>query len=106
MKNLFELKNARRVLVEGNLMEYVWQEAQVGYAILLTPRNQDGRAPWVTVEDVTIRRNLVRHAGGGDADHRRGLQPSERLDPAREDRRQPVLRRRRTDVGGHRAPSC
>ncbi len=65
VKNLFELKNARRVLVEGNLMEYVWQEAQVGYAILLTPRNQDGRAPWVTVEDVTIRRNLIRHAGGG-----------------------------------------
>jgi hypothetical protein len=65
VKNLFELKNARRVLVEGNLMEYVWQEAQVGYAILLTPRNQDGKAPWVTVEDVTIRRNLIRHAGGG-----------------------------------------
>ena len=65
VKNLFELKNARRVLVEGNLMEYVWREAQVGYAILLTPRNQDGRAPWVRVEDVTIRKNLVRHAGGG-----------------------------------------
>jgi hypothetical protein len=64
VKNLFELKNARRVLVEGNLMEYVWKEAQVGYAILLTPRNQDGKAPWVTVEDVTIRRNLVRYAGG------------------------------------------
>jgi hypothetical protein len=65
VKNLFELKNARRVLVEGNLMEYVWKEAQVGYAILLTPRNQDGKAPWVRVEDVTIRKNLVRHAGGG-----------------------------------------
>jgi len=59
------LKNAKRVLVEGNLMEFVWQEAQVGYAILLTPRNQDGKAPWVRVEDVTIRYNLVRHAGGG-----------------------------------------
>jgi hypothetical protein len=65
VKNLFELKNARHVLVEGNLMEYVWKEAQVGYAILLTPRNQDGKAPWVTVEDVTIRHNLVRHAGAG-----------------------------------------
>jgi hypothetical protein len=64
VKNLFELKNARRVLVEENLMEYVWLQAQTGYAILLTPRNQDGRAPWVTVEDVTIRRNVVRHAGG------------------------------------------
>lgn len=65
VKNLFELKNARRVLVEGNLMEYVWRDAQAGYAILLTPRNQDGAAPWSMVEDVTVRRNLVRHAGGG-----------------------------------------
>lgn len=65
VKNLFELKNARRVLVEGNLMEFTWQQAQVGYAIVLTPRNQDGAAPWSTVEDVTIRRNIVRHAGGG-----------------------------------------
>ncbi|MEP6918718.1 MAG: hypothetical protein ABJC89_23970, partial [Acidobacteriota bacterium] len=65
VKNLFELKNARRVLVEGNLMEHAWSDAQTGYAILLTPRNQEGGAPWVTVEDVTIRHNLVRNAGGG-----------------------------------------
>lgn len=65
VKNLFELKNARRVLVEGNLMEYNWQKGQVGYAILLTPRNQDGAAPWAVVENITIRHNMVRHAGGG-----------------------------------------
>jgi hypothetical protein len=64
-KNLFELKNAKRVLVEGNLMEYSWQDGQVGYAIVVTPRNQDGRAPWATVEDVIFRNNVVRHAGGG-----------------------------------------
>ena len=64
-KNLFELKNARRVLVEGNLIEHSWVDGQVGYAILLTPRNQDGRAPWSTVEDVTFRNNIIRHAGGG-----------------------------------------
>jgi hypothetical protein len=46
-------------------MEYAWRDAQVGYAILLTPRNQDGKAPWAAVEDITIRRNVVRHAGGG-----------------------------------------
>ena len=91
IKNLFELKNARRVLVEANLMEYVWQEAQVGYAILLTPRNQDGQAPWVTVEDVTIRRNLVRHAGGAlqiigeDSNHPSGSTGQD------QDRGQPVL---------------
>ena len=64
VKNLFELKNARRVLVEGNLMEYSWLDGQVGYAVVLTPRNQDGGAPWATVEDVTFRHNIVRHAGG------------------------------------------
>ncbi len=65
VKNLFELKNARRVLVEGNVFENVWTAAQTGYAILLTPRNQDGGAPWTAVEEITIRRNVVRHAGGG-----------------------------------------
>lgn len=65
VKNLFELKNARKVLVEGNVMEYSWLDAQVGYAVLFTPRNQDGGAPWATVEDVTFRYNIVRHAGGG-----------------------------------------
>jgi hypothetical protein len=65
VKNLFELKNARRVLVEANLMEYSWISGQLGYAILLTPRNQEGKNPWAVIEDVTIRRNLIRHTGGG-----------------------------------------
>ena len=64
-KNLFELKSARRVLIEANLFEHSWQHGQAGYAILLTPRNQDGKAPWATVEDVTMRLNIVRHAGAG-----------------------------------------
>jgi hypothetical protein len=76
IKNLFELKNARRVLVEENLMEYTWLQAQTGYAILLTPVNQDGRAPWATVEDVTIRRNIVRHAGAGMQITGRDAKPS------------------------------
>jgi hypothetical protein len=65
VKNLFELKNARRVLVEGCLFEKVWADGQAGYAIVLTPRNSGGAAPWSTVEDVTFRYNVVRHAGGG-----------------------------------------
>jgi biofilm PGA synthesis N-glycosyltransferase PgaC len=65
VKNLFELKNARRVLVEGNVLEYNWPHAQNGFAILFTVRNQDGRAPWSVVEDVTFRGNMVRHVGGG-----------------------------------------
>lgn len=62
VKNLFELKSARRVLVEGNLFENNWVAAQSGFAILLTVRNQDGGAPWSVVEDVTFVRNVVRHS--------------------------------------------
>jgi hypothetical protein len=65
VKNLFELKNAQDVLVEGNVMENCWVADQNGYAIVLTPRNQSGGAPWAVVQRVTVRNNLVRHAAGG-----------------------------------------
>lgn len=65
VKNLFELKNARRVLVDGNLFEHNWVHAQSGMAILLTVRNQDGGSPWSVVEDVTFVNNVVRHTAGG-----------------------------------------
>jgi hypothetical protein len=61
VKNLLELKNGRRVSMVGNLVENNWQSAQAGHAVLFTPRNQDGRAPWSTVEDVRFRFNVVRH---------------------------------------------
>jgi hypothetical protein len=65
VKNLFELKNARRVLVEGNIFEHNWAHAQNGFAILFTVRNQDGRAPWSVVEDVTYVSNILRNTGSG-----------------------------------------
>lgn len=65
VKNLFELKNARRVLVDGNHFANCWANAQVGIAILFTPRNQEGHAPWSTVEQVTFTHNEVAHAAGG-----------------------------------------
>ena len=65
VKNLLELKNARRVWIEGNVFEHSWVHGQVGFAVLLTPRNQDGQAPWCTVEDVTLVNNLVRHCSSG-----------------------------------------
>jgi hypothetical protein len=65
VKNLFELKNARRVLIEGNVFEHNWVQAQNGFAILFTVRNQDGHAPWSVVEDVIFRDNVVRHTGSG-----------------------------------------
>lgn len=65
IKNLLELKNARRVLIDGNLFEYNWPQAQNGFAILFTVRNQDGSAPWSVVEDVTFINNVVRHTANG-----------------------------------------
>jgi cellulose synthase/poly-beta-1,6-N-acetylglucosamine synthase-like glycosyltransferase len=65
VKNLFELKNARRVLVDGNLFEHNWPHAQNGFGILFTVRNQEGGAPWSVVEDVTFSNNLVRHMAAG-----------------------------------------
>jgi hypothetical protein len=65
VKNLLELKNARDVTVEQNLFENNWQQAQSGYAILFTVRNQDGACTWCQVENVTFRRNVVRHVAAG-----------------------------------------
>ena len=69
VKNLFELKNARRVLVDGNVFERNWTDAQNGFAILFTVRNQDGTAPWSVVEDVVFIRN-------GGAQRGRRIQPA------------------------------
>ncbi len=60
VKNLFELKNARRVLIEANVFENNWLAGQTGYAFVFTPRN-DGTAPWTVVSEVSMRLNLVRH---------------------------------------------
>ena len=64
VKNLLELKNAQRVLIDGNIFEHSWAASQKGYAILLTPRNQDGTAPWSAVRDITISNNIIRHVAG------------------------------------------
>ena len=62
VKNLLELKNARRVLIESNVFENNWVAAQTGYALLFKPTNQDGRAPWTEVTDITFQFNIVRHS--------------------------------------------
>ncbi|HWQ90278.1 MAG TPA: hypothetical protein VN673_01310, partial [Clostridia bacterium] len=61
IKNLLELKNARRVLITENLFD----QGLKGYAILLTVRTQRGQMPWNVVEDVTVANNQLRHIGGG-----------------------------------------
>jgi hypothetical protein len=65
VKNLFELKNARRVTITRNTFEYNWQGGQSGYAVVFTVRNQDGNCPWCQVDHVTFQQNVVRHSAAG-----------------------------------------
>ncbi|MCF8239545.1 MAG: T9SS type A sorting domain-containing protein [Saprospiraceae bacterium] len=65
IKNLFELKNATRVWVKGNVFEQNWADAQTGFAILFTPRTEGGACPWITVSDVHFEHNIIRHTGSG-----------------------------------------
>jgi hypothetical protein len=65
VKNIFELKNAQRLLLDGNIFENNWVAGQNGTAIVFTPRNQEGTAPWSVVQDVTFTNNIVRHASTG-----------------------------------------
>jgi hypothetical protein len=83
VKNLLELKNAQRVLIEGNRLEYHWPHAQNGFAILFTVRNQEGTAPWSVVQDVTFVSNVVQHVSAGISvlgrDDIRPSQPTRRI---------------------------
>ena len=70
VKNLFELKNAQRVLFEGNILENNWAGfTQAGFAVLLTPKNQASKngsvCPNCLVTDITIRKCWISHVGNG-----------------------------------------
>ncbi len=73
VKNLFELKRAQRVKVEGNVFENNWVDGQNGTAVLFTPRNQNDDASWTVVKDVMFRNNVIRNSAkafliGGEDD--------------------------------------
>lgn len=61
VKTLFELKNAKRVQLVGNLLTNNWK----GSAFRITIRNQDGGATFSTIEDVVIKDNVVDGSGDG-----------------------------------------
>jgi hypothetical protein len=67
IKNLFELKNAERVLLDYNTFEncHHADQGQNGRAIVLTPRNQSNTAPWCAVRDITITNNRLLNMGAG-----------------------------------------
>jgi hypothetical protein len=61
IKNLLEFKNARNVIVDGNVLENSWTDGQIGYAVLFTVRSEDGKAPWATVENIRFTNNTVKN---------------------------------------------
>ena len=64
-KNLFESKHSRRVLIEGNVFENEWADAQAGFAFVMKSENQTGGTPWTQTSDITIRYNRIRNIGQG-----------------------------------------
>ena len=65
VKNLLEIKMGRNIIIDGNVLENCWGDAQIGYAVLFTVRNQDGKAPWAVVENVSFTNNTVKNSEQG-----------------------------------------
>lgn len=61
VKNLFEIKNGRRIKVEHNLMTNNWGMAQDGTAVLFTTRADNGKE--TIIEDIEFIGNIVRGSG-------------------------------------------
>lgn len=62
VKNLLELKNARRVTITDNLMENSWPDGQVGWAVIFNTFRDGG---WEVIEDVQLVRNHIRNTTNG-----------------------------------------
>jgi hypothetical protein len=63
-KNALELKNARRVLFDSNIIQNVWAAGQNGFAIVLTVRtSQSGDV--AVVNDITITNNILQNVVAG-----------------------------------------
>jgi len=64
VKNHFELKNARRVLLDSNTFENNWANGQVGFSVLFTVMtSQSGNI--AVVEDVTATNNILKNVASG-----------------------------------------
>jgi len=59
VKNALELKIGKRVMIEGNIMENNWVDAQTGFSIVFKSVNQSGSAPWSETSDVMFRNNII-----------------------------------------------
>lgn len=65
VKTGIETKNIRRALIEGNVIENVWADAQAGFGGLIKSENQSCGAPWSQSVDVTVRYNRFINTASG-----------------------------------------
>jgi hypothetical protein len=60
IKNLFELKHAKRVLIEGNVFRHSWVDGQIGYGLnFQSLTDRPDLAPWTQTADVVVQYNIV-----------------------------------------------
>jgi hypothetical protein len=64
VKNTWESKAGRRVLVKGNLMENVWVDGQQGRFVITKAANTDGDDNWVEVSDLEFSHNWFKNGEG------------------------------------------
>ena len=65
VKNLLELKNAQRVLIEGNVIQNSWSDGQNGLGVGFKSVNQSGGCSWCVTQDVTYQLNFLTNVGAG-----------------------------------------
>ncbi len=65
LKTILETKNARRLLIDGNVMENSAQDGQQGFALVFFSQNQQHTAPWSVTEHITITNNVMRNVNAG-----------------------------------------
>lgn len=62
VKNLLELKSARRVIIEDNILENCWPHAQTGWAVIFNTFRDGG---WEVCDDVQFIRNRIINTTNG-----------------------------------------
>jgi hypothetical protein len=61
VKTTLEIKNAQRVTVINNVIENAWTDEQTGFLVSYTVRDQSGKAPWSTIQNLRMVNNVLRH---------------------------------------------
>jgi hypothetical protein len=64
-KNVTECKNCQFNAIYGNVLEASWEQNQAGACVLFQAVADDVGSPWVTVKDIQVTNNIIRHCGQG-----------------------------------------